>query len=92
MFTKKSIFAATLIAGTFASANVQASEISLEQLVSHFVETAVVATQNEIQSGIEEAVLTANNMFSLNSEQETYATSVEIKDLPSEETQAVDAE
>ena len=88
MLNKKSIFAATLLSGLFVSSSVQASEISLEQLVSHLVGTAVVATQNEIQMNIQEAVLTASNMFDLDSQQEAYATKVKITDLPAEEMQA----
>ncbi|WJG09916.1 hypothetical protein [Aliiglaciecola sp. LCG003] len=84
MFTKLTT-ATIVLSGLFLSANTQANEVSVEQLVGSFVSQAVYATQQEISYSVQEAVLTANNTIGFETEAQTYATNVTITDLESTE-------
>ena len=80
MFTQSKIAAATLITGLTFAGNAQASEVTLEQLVSAMMTQALSTTRQELRYNIEEAVLTATNALSLD-EQKTYFAKVTISDL-----------
>ncbi|MCC2617487.1 hypothetical protein LJ739_14635 [Aestuariibacter halophilus] len=80
---KKITTAVVLLSGLSFGASATAAEVSLEQLVSAMVSQAVAKTSQELGYGVQEAVLTAGNMVSLDSS-EKYATKVNIKDLSDE--------
>jgi hypothetical protein len=84
MFTKSKIAVVTLVTGLTFASSAQANEVSLEQLVSAMMTQAINTTQQELRYNIEEAVLTATNMLSLN-EEKTYVAKVTITDLDSAE-------
>ncbi|WP_158771815.1 hypothetical protein [Paraglaciecola sp. L1A13] len=80
MFTKSTI-AAIALTSTFAfSSHASAAEVNLEQFVSHLMVKTIESTKTELQYGIQEAVLTASNMFSINDEP-VIASKVTITDL-----------
>lgn len=88
MLVKKSIFAATLLTSVIASSATQASEINLEQVVSRVVSTTLLATQQEIQWSIQQAMLTASNIVNLGQEQDSLSTEVDSITLPLAQSQA----
>jgi hypothetical protein len=80
MFTKSKITLAALVVGTIFTASVQAKEVSVEEFVSTMVTQAVQVASQEIQYGVQKAVLTATNTLSFN-EEKTYVARVTITDL-----------
>ncbi|MEI8649794.1 hypothetical protein P4S73_21025 [Paraglaciecola sp. Hal342] len=85
MFTKTTI-AAIALSSTFAfSSHASAAEVSLEQFVSGMMVKTIESTKSELQYGIQEAVLTASNMFSIDSDAPVIASKITITDLNTEE-------
>lgn len=78
MFTRITKATIVLTGLLFASAS-SAVEVSVENLLSAMVSQAVSVTKQEISYGVQEAVLTANNMISM--DEEVYATKVTITDI-----------
>ncbi|ABG42549.1 hypothetical protein Patl_4050 [Paraglaciecola sp. T6c] len=92
MFTKSTI-AAIALTSTFAfSSHASAAEVNLEQFVSGMMVKTIETTKTELQYGIQEAVLTASNMFSINSNEPVYASKVTITDLNVDEEDKNQAE
>ena len=85
MFTKTTI-AAIALSSTFAfSSHASAAEVNLEQFVSGMMVKTIKSTESELQYGIQEAVLTASNMFSIDSDAPVIASKITITDLNTEE-------
>ncbi|MGY0580960.1 MAG: hypothetical protein ACW7DP_03175 [Paraglaciecola chathamensis] len=85
MFTKTTI-AAIALSSTFAfSSHASAAEVNLEQFVSGMMVKTIESTKSELQYGIQEAVLTASNMFSIDSDTPVIASKITITDLNTEE-------
>lgn len=85
MFTKTTI-AAIALSSTFAfSSHASAAEVNLEQFVSGMMVKTIESTKSELQYGIQEAVLTASNMFSIDSDAPVIASEITITDLNTEE-------
>ncbi|MBN27196.1 MAG: hypothetical protein CL578_19430 [Alteromonadaceae bacterium] len=85
MFTKTTI-AAIALSSTFAfSSHASAAEVNLEQFVSGMMVKTIKSTKSELQYGIQEAVLTASNMFSIDSDAPVIASKITITDLNTEE-------
>lgn len=85
MFTKTTI-AAIALSSTFAfSSHASAAEVNLEQFVSGMMVKTIESTKSELQYGIQEAVLTASNMFSIDSDAPVIASKITISDLNTEE-------
>lgn len=81
MFTKTTI-AAIALTSTFAfSSHASAAEVNLEQFVSGMMVKTIESTKNELQYSIQEAVLTASNMFSIDSDAPVIASKITITDL-----------
>jgi hypothetical protein len=80
MFTKSTISAIALTSTFAFSSHASAAEVNLEQFVSHLMVKTIESTKTELQYGIQEAVLTASNMFSINDEP-AIASKVTITDL-----------
>ncbi|MFT6895772.1 MAG: hypothetical protein ACJA13_000169 [Paraglaciecola sp.] len=80
MFTKATITAIALTATFAINSPAQAKEVNLEQFVGHMMNNTIHATKIQLQYNIQEAVLTASNMFSLDSGSQV-ASSVTITDL-----------
>lgn len=91
MLTKSTIAILTLTSGLAIGSAAQAKEVNLEQYVSHMMTNTIKATQLELQYNIQEAVLTAGNMFSLDGETQL-ASNVTITDLPKDESAKKQAE
>ncbi|MDF2180318.1 hypothetical protein P2G88_18835 [Aliiglaciecola sp. CAU 1673] len=66
MLKKITIATTLLFAGTL-SANVQAEQVSLKEYVSYMLKAAVSVTQQEMQKGVEQAVVEAGQAFILDS-------------------------
>ena len=88
---KKTTTTAIVLAGFFFSSASHANEVSIEEFVTSMVSQAVATTKQELTYGVQEAVLTANNMISFE-ETESFATKVTITDLNVEEEQHDEAE
>lgn len=85
MFTKTTI-AAIALSSTFAfSSHASAAEVNLEHFVSGMMVKTIKSTKSELQYGIQEAVLTASNMFSIDSDAPVIASKITITDLNTEE-------
>lgn len=85
MFTKTTI-AAIALTSTFAfSSQASAAEVNLEQFVSGMMVKTIESTKNELQYSIQEAVLTASNMFSIDSDAPVIASKITITELNTEE-------
>jgi len=80
MFTKAKTIAIALTATFVINSPVQADEVNLEQFVGHMMNNAIKATKIQMQYSIQEAVLTAGNMISLDGGSQV-ASSVTITDL-----------
>ena len=91
MFNKRTKAAAILVSGLAFSAASQAKEVSLEQFVSGMVYQAMEATKQDLNYGVQEAILTANNMIMFD-ESEIVAAKVTITDLESDEEKQDKAE
>lgn len=71
----KKITAATIVlSGLLLSSTSQAAEMSVAQLVGSLVSQAGTVTQQDISNSVQEAVLTANNTISMESDSDHYAT------------------
>lgn len=79
MFNKLSIAAVVLSTLAFSSAS-QADEVSLDSFVNNMLSTAVAATQQELSSDVQKAVLAADQKMNLE-ESESYLTVVTINDM-----------
>ncbi|MFQ3235901.1 MAG: hypothetical protein ACI9C4_001465 [Paraglaciecola sp.] len=90
MFTKATTIAA-LTASFIINSPAQANEVNLEQLVGHMMSNTISATKIQLQYNIQEAVLTAGNMFSLDGGSHV-ASSVTITDLIAPEAISQEAE
>lgn len=88
---KKITTATVVFAGLVFSSAASATEVSLENFVSQMLATAVSATQQEISVNVEKALLSANNMISLD-QTESISTTVTITDLSAEKVEADKAE
>ncbi|GAC34828.1 hypothetical protein [Paraglaciecola polaris] len=84
MFTKSTIAVIALTSTLAFSSQASAAEVNLEQFVSHLMAKTIKTTKSELQYGIQEAVLTASNMFSINDEP-VFASHVKITDLDEKE-------
>ena len=91
MSIKKLSAATALIAGLAFNASASANEISLEQLLSATMSHVLETTKQELENNVQKAVLTANNMISLEDAEE-YATTVTITDIDVQEEQPNKAE
>ena len=91
MFTKATVTAIALAATFAINLPAQANEVNLEQLVDHMVSNTINATKIQLQYNIQEAVLTASNMFSLD-QGSPVASSVTITDLTAQKTANKQAE
>jgi hypothetical protein len=80
MFTKSKIAAVALASSLVFVGGVQAKEISVEEYVSTLVTQAVQVASQEIQYGVQAAVLTATNSLSFN-EEKAYVAKVIITDI-----------
>tara|TARA_R110000868_G_scaffold67333_4_gene199931 strand:+ start:730 stop:1005 length:276 start_codon:yes stop_codon:yes gene_type:complete len=80
MFTKSKIALVTVAAGLMFAGSVQANEVSVEEFVSTMVTQAVQVASQEIQYGVQKAVLTATNTLSFN-EEKAYVAKVTITDI-----------
>ncbi|MFT7217271.1 MAG: hypothetical protein ACI8R8_002358 [Paraglaciecola sp.] len=65
MFTKATTIAIALTATFVINSPVQANEVNLDQFVGHMMSSTIKATKIQLQYNIQEAILTAGNMFSL---------------------------
>ncbi len=84
MFAKKITTAAVIASGLLFAGNVSAKEISVEKYLGILVNAAFEVTSEEISYGVQEAVLTANNM--IGSSKEQMNAKVSIQDLNSDST------
>ena len=91
MFNKVNKAAVVLVSGLAFTAASQAKEVSLEQFVSGMVFQAVATTKQELNNGVQEAILTANNMIMFD-ESEMVAAKVTITDLESDKEEQSKAE
>lgn len=91
MFNKVNKTAAILLSGLAFTSMAQANEVSLQQFVSSMVFQTVEATKHELNNGVQEAILTANNMIVFD-ESEIIAATVTITDLESDEVKQEKAE
>ncbi len=93
MFTPSKIAAVVLTSSVVLTPAVQAEEVSLERYVTHMVNQAMDAAQQEINNNLRSAVLTVANNVSYN-EEKNYLAKVTITDVaaPSEKKQASPAE
>jgi hypothetical protein len=89
MFNITTISALVLTAIITMTANVQAKEVSIEQLVDNLVAQSTAATIQAIQYKLQSTVLTASNSLSIKTPS-MYADKVKIIDLPSEEANTLD--
>lgn len=85
---KKITTATVVLSGLLLSGTASANEVSLEQFVGSLVAQAVSATKQELTYKVQEAVLTANNNITMESEEEFFATHVTITDMKEESNQA----
>jgi hypothetical protein len=91
MFTKATVTAIALAATFAINSPAQANEVNLEQFVDHMVSNTINATKIQLQYNIQEAVLTASNMFSLDQGSQV-ASTVTITDLTAQKTANKQAE
>ncbi|WP_340679478.1 hypothetical protein [Paraglaciecola sp.] len=80
MFTLSKIVAVALASSLVFASGVQAKEISVEEYVSTLVTQTVQVASQEIQYGVQAAVLTATNSLSFN-EEKAYVAKVIITDI-----------
>ena len=80
MFTKSKITLAAVVVGSIFVGSAQAQEVTMEEFVSTMVTQAVQIASQEIQYGVQKAVLTATNSLSFN-EEKNYVAKVTITDL-----------
>jgi hypothetical protein len=80
MFTKSKIAIAALTTSLIFANGVNAKEISVEQILNSFVAQAMSVAQQEVQYGVQEAVLNATHSLSL-SEEKAYVAKVTITDI-----------
>ena len=80
MFTKSKITLAAVVVASIFVGNAQAKEVTVEEFVSTMVSQAVQVASQEIQYGVQKAVLTATNSLSFN-EEKTYVAKVTITDI-----------
>ena len=91
MSFKKLTTAAALISGLAFAGSATANEISLENFVAATMSQVLESTKQELENGVQKAVLTANNMITFD-ESEVYATTVTITDIEDQEEQPSKAE
>jgi hypothetical protein len=92
MFTKSTIAAIALTSTLAFSSHASAAEVNLEQFVSGMMAITIETTKTELQYGIQEAVLTASNMFTIDSNEPVFASQVTITDLSEKEEDKKQAE
>jgi hypothetical protein len=80
MFTKSKIAVVALTTSLMFTAGVNAKEVSVEQILTSLVSQAVFVAQQEVQYGVQEAVLNATHALSLN-EEKAFVTKVTITDI-----------
>jgi hypothetical protein len=91
MFIKSTIAALALTSSLVMPTTAQAVEVSVEDIVTSLVNQAMVITTQEVQYGVQAAVLTATNSLSFN-EEKTYVAKVTITDIKTEESDKKKAE
>jgi hypothetical protein len=91
MFIKSTIAALALTSSLVMPTTAQAVEVSVEDIVTSLVNQAMVITTQEVQYGVQAAVLTATNSLSFN-EDKTYVAKVTITDIKTEESDKKKAE
>ncbi|NCP66190.1 MAG: hypothetical protein GW763_06600 [Paraglaciecola sp.] len=91
MFIKSTIGALALTSSLVMPTTAQAVEVSVEDIVTSLVNQAMVITTQEVQYGVQAAVLTATNSLSFN-EEKTYVAKVTITDIKTEESDKKKAE
>lgn len=86
MLSKVKITAIAVSALATVSMNTNANQVSVEQIVTNLVQSAVVTAANELENSVQQSVLNTSHQFTLGNER-LIKTKVSITDLAAKQKQ-----